>query len=36
MKNFIINNIGNITIGIGLISIVGFCCIAKELSKYDC
>lgn len=36
MKSFIVNNIGKLTIGVAVITLVGFCCIAKELSKYDC
>lgn len=36
MKSFIVNNIGKLTIGVAVISLVGFGCIVKELSKYDC
>lgn len=36
MKNFIINNIGKITIGIAIMSISGLLYVIKELSKYDC
>lgn len=36
MKNIIINNIDQITIGIAILSISGLLYIVKELSKYDC